>query len=95
MAELDLHIKRINDKLQLLLKQHQLVQKDNEKLKQELGELQRNHQSQSVLIEQLKQKAEILKLSKNEMNGDEKKAFDKRLNQYIREIDRCIALLSE
>ena len=29
------------------------------------------------------------------MKESEKKAFEKRLNQYIKEIDRCISLLNE
>ena len=33
MAELEEHIKRVNNKLQQLLKQYLLLQKENEKLK--------------------------------------------------------------
>ena len=95
MNELGQQLKRINDKLQQLLKQHQLLQKENDKLKHELGLLQTNGQTQSIHIEQLQQQAEILKLSKTGMNDAEKKAFEKRLNQYIKEIDRCITLLKE
>jgi septal ring factor EnvC (AmiA/AmiB activator) len=95
MAELDEHFKRINDKLLQLVKQYQLLQKENDKLKQEIKQLQTNHQAQSVHIEQLLQQAEILKLSKSDMVAEEKKAFEKRLNQYIKEIDRCITLLNE
>jgi hypothetical protein len=29
------------------------------------------------------------------MSEDEKRALEKRLGQYIREIDRCIAMLGE
>ena len=41
------------------------------------------------------QQVEILKFSQEQMNEAEKKAFEKRLNQYIKEIDRCISLLKE
>jgi hypothetical protein len=95
MNEIEQQIKRVQDKLQQLLKQHQLLQKENDKLKQDLGQLKSNHQSQSEQIDQLRQQAEILKLTKTDMNETEKKAFEKRLNQYIKEIDRCIALLNE
>jgi hypothetical protein len=95
MTELEQQLKRIHDKLQQVLKHQQLLQKENDKLKQEFGQLQTNHHTQSVLIEQLQQQAEILKLSKGDMNEAEKKAFEKRLTQYIKEIDRCIALLNE
>jgi hypothetical protein len=95
MTELDEHVKRIYDKMQQLLKQHLLLQKENDRLKLELGQLQTNHSNQTGQVERLLQQTEILKLSKTDMNGDEKKAFEKRLNQYIKEIDRCIALLNE
>ena len=95
MNELEEQLKRIQDKLQLLLKQHQQLQKENDKLKQDLGQLHNNHKTQSSQIDELRQQAEILKMSKTDMNESEKKAFEKRLNQYIKEIDRCIALLNE
>jgi len=41
------------------------------------------------------QQIEILKFSQEQMSETEKKAFEKRLNQYVKEIDRCISLLKE
>ena len=29
------------------------------------------------------------------MNADDKKYFEKSINQYIKEIDKCIGILSE
>ena len=84
MNEIEQQIKRVQDKLQQLLKQHQQLQKENDKLKQDLGQLKTNHQSQSEQIDQLRQQAEVLKLTKTNMDETEKKAFEKRLNQ-IRE----------
>jgi len=95
MAELEEQVKRVNEKLQQLVKQYQLLQKENDKLKKDLTQLQSHQQSQSIHIEQLQQQTEILKLAKSEMGEDEKKAFEKRLNQYIKEIDRCITMLNE
>jgi chromosome segregation ATPase len=95
MAEIEQHIERINNKLLHLLKQHQVLQKENDKLKQDLKKLQTESDSKSVQINQLQQQAEILKLSKNEMGEADKKIFEKRLTGYIKEIDRCITLLNE
>ena len=47
MAYFDEHINRVNDKLQLLLKQFQLLQRENEKLKQELE--QRNAREKEMI----------------------------------------------
>jgi hypothetical protein len=95
MSELELQVKRINEKLQQLLRQRDSLSKENEKLKGEIKELRSDHSGHSIRLEQLQQQVEILKLSKGEMNSGEKKVLEKRLGQYIREIDRCIALLAE
>ncbi len=95
MNELELQVKRINEKLQLLLRRQETVLRENEKLKKENRELQVHFTDHSAKLEQLQQQVEILKASKGEMNETEKKDFEKRLGQYIREIDRCIVLLSE
>lgn len=88
-------LKRVNEKVQQLLKKHQAIQKENEKLKQEIQQANSRYQALIEQSEKLEQQTEILKLSKGEMNETEKKAFEKRLNQYVKEIDRCIALLNE
>jgi hypothetical protein len=46
-------------------------------------------------LEQLQQQVEILKATKAAMSEGEKRVLEKRLGQYIREIDRCIAMLEE
>lgn len=95
MQHTEEQLKRIQDKLQQLLLQYQLLQKENSKLNQEIQE-ERKHQQQKLLqVEQLQQQVEILKSSRTEMYGEEKKAFERRLNQYVKEIDKCINLLNE
>ena len=44
-------------------------------------------------IDRLKQQVEVLKLSNGEMDEAEKKQFEKRINSYLKEIDKCIAAL--
>jgi hypothetical protein len=46
-------------------------------------------------LEQLQQQVQILKATKAAMSEGEKRALEKKLGQYIREIDRCIAILGE
>ena len=95
MNPLEQHIQRINEKLQQLLKQYRFVQKENEKLRKELTDIRGLHAERSKQIEELEQKVSILKTATNNMSEDDKKDLEKRLNHYIREIDRCIVLLSE
>ena len=88
-------IKRIYDKLQLLLKQHASLQKENQLLKEELDSAQKQVGQYQETAETLKQQVSILQLGNGNMNETDKKEFEKKLNTYIKEIDRCIAMLSE
>ena len=95
MNPFEQQLRRVNDKLQQLLKQYQSLQKENERLRQEMDHTTSRYQVLAEQAEKLEQQTEILKLSKGDMNEAEKTAFEKRLNQYVKEIDRCIALLNE
>lgn len=95
MSNTEQHLKRIQDKLQLLLKQHVAVQKENSKLKEELDTVNHKTTTQQKNVEELKQQVGILKLNAVEMSEADKKEFEKRINIYVKEIDRCIALLGQ
>ena len=88
-------LRRIQDKAQLLLKKHQLLQKENSRLKAELAQAREAVETSKADIDQLKQQTAILKAAGHSMNDADKKEFEKRLGTYIKEIDRCIAMLSE
>ncbi len=93
MITTEQHLKSIQDKLQQLLKNYTAMQKENVKLKEELADAQQKATAQQKVADELKQQVSILKLSSGEMNEAEKKEFEKRINGYLKEIDRCIALL--
>lgn len=85
----------INEKLQLLLKQHQRLKKENERLREELeAQKQKDLQAQQT-IQELHQQIGILKLASGDMNDKDKKEFERKINQYVKEIDKCIAFLSQ
>ncbi|MGZ8537997.1 MAG: hypothetical protein ACXWV9_07010 [Flavisolibacter sp.] len=91
----DQQFNSLNDKLQQLLEQYNRLQKENEKLKEELilaksKELETEHK-----IEEIQQQVSIMKISSGEMSEKDKKEFEKKINQYIREIDKCISFLSQ
>lgn len=95
MGILENDIKRVSDKLQQLLKQYAALQKENEKLKNTAKKLEGDNESRQQHIEQLQQQVSILKTAAGQMNEPDKKAFERNINQYIKEIDKCITLLSE
>ena len=87
------HLKRIQDKVQQLLKQHIFLQKENQSLKVELDKIKKEASQFRENSETLKQQVEILKYSNGDMSDEDKKQFEKRINSYIKEIDRCITML--
>lgn len=91
----ELRVRRIQEKLQQLLRQRDLLLKENGRLKEELQQLQQDNGDQGLKLEQLQQQVEVLKVTKTAMSEGEKRALEKKLGQYIREIDRCITLLGE
>jgi len=95
MTDLDIHIKRIHEKLERLLKQYNDLQKENNHLKKDIERSSRQASVNQQTIETLKQQVEVLKLSSGNWDENGKKEFEKRINHYIKEIDKCIALLSE
>jgi chromosome segregation ATPase len=85
----------INDKLQLLLKQQLRLKRENEQLREELKEEKRREQGYLRQIDLLENAVAILKLSTGDMDDREKKEFEKKISQYIRDIDKVIAYLSQ
>ena len=50
---------------------------------------------QQQQADELRQQVSILKASAGNMSEADKKEFEKRINSYLKEIDKCIALLGE
>lgn len=95
MSTTEQQLKRIQDKLRQLLKQYAAVQKENQKLKEELESARQTISGQLQSEDALKQQISILKMNAGEMKEADKKELEKRISMYLREIDRCIALLGE
>jgi len=85
----------LNEKLQQLLKQYSRLQKENERLKEELVQSRKRENETLSRVDELQQQNGILKLTTGDMNDRDKKAFEKKVNQYLREIDKCISFLSQ
>jgi archaellum component FlaC len=95
MISTEEQLKRIQDKLQQILKQYIAVQKENQKLKAEFVLVREQFAQQKKNVDELKQQVSILKLGTGDMNEIDKKEFERRINGYLKEIDRCITQISE
>lgn len=94
MSELEKKIIRIQEKLQQLMKQHLFLQKENLQLKKELTAVNSNGLINQQSMETLKQQVEVLKITSGNWDEVDKLKFEKRINTYLKEIDRCITYLS-
>lgn len=95
MEELLQHIRRIQEKLQGLQKQFQQVNRDKDRLQQELLSSLERDRLQQLKIQELEKQLELSKAVRTDMSEEDRQALERRINQYLREIDKCIALLNE
>ena len=95
MPAIEEYIKRINGKLQQLVKQYGSLQKENKRLKQDLEETKKKLNEQLEQTSLMEQRVEILKAAQGTITTEEKKVLEKRIQQYIKEIDKCINFMNE
>ena len=94
MADLNVNIKQLNIKLQLLLKKYALLSQENEQQKKTIISLQESEKNKKEQLDALQQQQLILKASLDKMDEKEKKELEQKINGYVRNIDKCISLLS-
>ena len=89
------NITRIQSKLQELLKKYNAAMKEMEQQQKTISTLQQQQSLNEKKIKILEEQQHILRSAAGSMNEPEKKEFEQVISKYIREIDKCIDLLSE
>jgi len=89
------HISSIQLKLQQLLKQYELLQKENAKQLELIAGLQKDQVTCKDQLQELQQQNLILKASVTDMDAADKKALEQKIQHYIKNIDKCVSLLSQ
>ena len=89
-------IDRLHNKLESLLANYQQIKEDLNASAQKVEVLSNQLEEQNQTIQQLNEKNKVLKLSSSiqDEQGDNKAAKQK-INELVREIDKCIALLNK
>ena len=95
MIELEIQIRRVQDKLLELVKSYQSLKKENSKLISEVASLKKKETLQREEMEKMLETIQVLKASAGRMDEADQKEFEKHINQYIKEIDHCIGMLSD
>lgn len=89
------HIARINTKLSKLIRNYRALEKEHEKVKTELDRRVAAEEELRARYATLEQQLAMLKASSGETDEQSRKELERKLSLYIREIDRCIALLGD
>jgi chromosome segregation ATPase len=96
MSEIVEIIDTLESRLQKLLKKIDHLEQTSSTLKQELEKSTNIVQNQSQQINELKKQYESLKITNSLLGSEENKRDTKlKINSLIREIDYCIAQLSD
>lgn len=96
MSEIVEIIDTLEGRLKKLVQKLVVLEQKNSELSQELSKTAVLYKNQSQQIEELKKQNESLKIAKSLLGSDENKRDTKlKINSLIREIDYCIAQLSD
>ena len=93
MEELDVQLANLQNKLQLLLKQSQVLIKENAQLKNERAQLLDIINKKDEQLQKMQQQIDASGFN-NVLSEDEKKHLEKRIDEYLKEIDKCLAILN-
>lgn len=94
MLPVEAQIKNIQDKLQQLVKRQQAMRRDNQRLQKELEKARAQIREKEEMVVKLQQQVDAHQIGTGAFNESEKLALQKRIDSYLREIDRCLALLN-
>ncbi|HNZ44074.1 MAG TPA: hypothetical protein PKN41_12130 [Bacteroidales bacterium] len=94
MEDFSALVSGIEFKTHQLIKRLKELTKDNVELKKQLAVLTREEEENKAKIKYLEDKNKILRIAKT-IDGDDKTKAKLRINELLREVDRCIAQLNK
>ena len=84
----------IHDKVKQLATQLEQLRQQNSSLLQENATLKQTNAQQAATLTDMEEKLKTLQIAKGVSVDEEKTALKLKINEYIREIDKCIAMLN-
>ena len=94
MKDVGTLVSGIEYKLGRLIEQHHLQRADSKRHIAEIKELKETIGAQKNMIRQLEEKIKLLKISKTLESKEGNVEAKLKINELVREIDRCIGLLN-
>jgi regulator of replication initiation timing len=93
MEAIHQQLEEIQQQVAKLIRLQQQLQKENVRLRKQLLDAEMAKENQEKGLQSLKQQLEQAQLAKAGWSADEKKQLEKKINQYLKEIDACLAIL--
>ena len=95
MKSVEEQISDINKKLQQLVKKYTALQKESSLMSNELNEYRNKEKAQNDKLNLLEMQTSILKASVGSMSDEEKRTFEKEINQYVKYLEKCMTMLNK
>jgi regulator of replication initiation timing len=96
MIDQEQKLTEIREKILLLKQLYRQSVTENQNLAEENGRLRELIDSQKITIKQLEDKNKITKIADAiSLSKEDKFELKLKINEFVREIDKCIAMLSE
>jgi len=93
MTDINANISHLQEKLQMLIKEFKQLQKENNRLLKDIATAKAEKEANSNQLNQLEQKLSAVQLTSGNWNETEKVGLQKKIDAYLKEIDKCLALL--
>ncbi len=95
MKQSEEYVLLIEQKVTELIGLYEKLKTENESLVKKNDELNQVLENQSLKIEELEKRIINIKLAKQLTNNKEAAEAKKKINEVLREIDKCVGLLSK
>lgn len=94
MGDIATLVSGIEYKVRKLIAHNQSLQDENEKLRNEIQELRISKTEQTTLLKKSEERVNIVKLAKTLETKEGNVEAKLKINELVREIDKCIGLLN-
>jgi predicted nuclease with TOPRIM domain len=94
MPDYQTQIVRIANKIKLLLKHQEQLRKENERLKSSVSAKEQEIVTLKESLSRKDEKLAVLEAASGNMDGKARQDFEKKINQYLRDIDKVIVHLN-
>ncbi|MEI6883475.1 MAG: hypothetical protein WCO02_03245 [Bacteroidota bacterium] len=94
MDDVNTLVSGIEFKVRKLIARQKKLREENEKLTNDINQLKTINEEQKLVINGLEEKIQVLKLARTTGGGEDNSDVKAKINELVREIDKCIGLLN-